>query len=136
MSQRNAWVKTLGALTVAAAAVLMWSAVASAGGALDGKTFAGETGEKGKATGDAETFVFKDQTFDPLDCHKYGFSAAPYTSREDGIRIHFEAETKSAKEGSMRWKGVVQGETVAGTMVWTKAGQAPVAYWFKGTLKK
>jgi hypothetical protein len=50
--------------------------------------------------------------------------------------VMIEAETKSPKEGSMRWKGVVQGETLAGSMIWTKDGQAPIAYWFKGTLKK
>jgi hypothetical protein len=145
MIQRNAWVKTLGVL-FAAAVVIAAIAVATvpargaaatpAAGSLDGKTFTGETGEKGKTKGDAETFVFKAQTFDPLDCHKYGFSAAPYTFKEEGGRIRFEAETKSAKEGAMRWQGVVQGETLAGSMIWTKAGQAPITYWFKGTLKK
>jgi hypothetical protein len=142
MIQRNAWVKKLGVLAVAAAVLavvampVLGAATPPPAGSLDGKTFTGETGEKGKTKGDAETFVFKGQTFDPLDCHKYGFSAAPYTSKEEGGRIRFEAETKSAKEGSMRWKGIVQGETLAGTMIWTKAGQAPITYWFKGMLKK
>ena len=136
MIQRNAGMKTLVVFAAVVLTLLAWGAVASGAGYLDGRTFTGETGEKGKTTGDAETFVFKDNTFDPLDCHKYGFSAAPYTTKEEGGRIRFEAETKSPKEGSMRWKGVVQGETLAGSMIWTKDGQAPITYWFKGTLKK
>ena len=36
---------------------------ASPVGLLDGKTFAGETGEVGKTTGDQDGFVFKGGTF-------------------------------------------------------------------------
>jgi hypothetical protein len=136
MIQHHALAKTLGVVAVVLIILLAWGAMASGAGYLDGRTFTGETGEKGKAKGNPETFVFKDKTFDPLDCHRYGFSAAPYTTREEGGRVRFEAETKSDKEGSMRWQGAVQGDTLAGTMVWTKAGQKPIEYWFKGKLKK
>jgi hypothetical protein len=41
----------------------------------------------------------------------------------------------SAKEGKNHWKGTVKGNAIEGTQVWTKAGQAPIEYWFRGTLK-
>jgi hypothetical protein len=116
--------------------ILATAGVVTGTGYLDGRTFVGEMGEKGKEKGDPETFVFKDGTFDPLDCHKWGFSGAPYTTKEEDGRIHFTAETKSEKEGTMSWKGAVQGDAISGTVVWTKQGQAPIEYWFKGTQKK
>jgi hypothetical protein len=42
----------------------------------------------------------------------------------------------SAKEGKMVWAGRVRGDRIEGTMVWTKEGQAPADYWFRGTLKQ
>lgn len=136
MSLRSQWSHRFGIPLAVVLTVLAAGVVMAAPGYLDGRTYAGETGEKGKAKGDAEVFVFRDMTFDPLQCHPYGFSAAPYTSREEGGRVLFEAVTKSEKEGSMRWQGGVQGDSLSGTMVWTKPGQKPIEYWFKGTLKK
>lgn len=121
------------------ALIVLWLAViaiaAAAGGLLDGRTFVGELGEKGKDKGEAETLVFKDGLFDPLQCHPYGFGAVPYKARLDRSLIRFEAETKSEKEGTMRWKGTVEEGAVSATALWTKEGQAPIEYWFKGTLK-
>ena len=108
---------------------------AAAGGLLDGKTFPGELGEKGKDKGEPETLVFKDGLFDPLQCHQYGFGAVPYKARIDRSLVRFEAEAKSEKEGTMRWKGTVEEGALSATVVWAKEGQAPIEYWFKGTLK-
>lgn len=36
----------------------------------------------------------------------------------------------------MVWAGRVRGDRIEGTMVWTKEGQAPADYWFRGTLKQ
>jgi hypothetical protein len=132
----NALAKRLGIPAAVVLIILATAAVVTGTGYLDGRTFVGETGEKGKTKGEPETFVFKDGTFDPLDCHKWGFSGAPYTTKEEDGRIHFAAETKSDKEGTMSWKGAVQGDAISGTVVWTKQGQAPIEYWFKGTQKK
>src|SRR5262245_61402380 len=84
-----------------AATTLVQAAETKREGPLDGRRFAGETGEKGKAKGEPESFVFADGRFDPLDCHQWGFSAAPYTARSEAGVVHFEAETVSPKEGSM-----------------------------------
>jgi len=131
MTRRALWVTLVGVLALCALAGGLQAA-----GLLDGKTFAGETGEKGKTSGDKETFVFQDGRFDPLACHKYGFSGAPYTAKAEGDTVHFQSETHSEKEGTMRWKGTVRGNGIAGTVGWTKAGQAPIEYWFRGELGK
>jgi hypothetical protein len=107
-----------------------------AAGLLDGKTFVGESGEKGKAKGEAEEIVFKDGTLRSTPCDKYGFGAAPYKASKGEGGISFEAVTVSAKEGKIQWKGRISGDSLEGTFVWTKAGQADIAYWTKGTLKK
>jgi hypothetical protein len=137
MSRRRIALASILALVLAAAAFrAARAAETKASGPLDGRRFRGETGEKGKAKGDPESFVFADGRFDPLDCHRWGFAAAPYTARSEGDAVHFEAETVSPKEGSMVWKGKVQRDTLEGTMVWRKAGQDPIEYWFKGALQQ
>jgi hypothetical protein len=127
--------------TLALSLTLVWALAAGPAGAaetksgpLDGKAFAGETGEKGKDKGGPESFVFRDGTFDPLQCHPYGFGAAPYTARTEAGAVSFESETVSAKEGRMLWKGTARGDSLEGTMVWTKEGQAPLEYWFRAKL--
>ncbi len=105
-------------------------------GALDGKTFAGDMGEKGKETGDKDELVFKDGKFHSVACEKYGFGDAPYTAAVSGDATTFEADTVSAKEGKMHWTGTMKDGELAGSAVWTKEGQAPIEYWFTTQLKK
>lgn len=112
-------------------------ASAAAAGLLDGKTFAGETGKVGETTGDKDGFVFANGTFRSTVCDRYGFAAAPYTAnrKADGS-IAFTAETASATEGKMAWKGTVKGGALDGTVAWSKPGQKTIDYWFKGKLQK
>lgn len=131
---RKSWTLAVAALVLVVAANASMAAE-KASGPLDGKTFVGETGEKGKDKGDIETFVFRNGQFDPLQCHPYGFGPAPYTASTSGDEVRFEAETVSAEEGKMLWKGTVRGNALQGTMVWTKEGQAPIEYWFRGKQK-
>ena len=124
---------------LAALPLLFWLVAPPVGaaGSLDGKTFVGESGVTGKDKGEPEQIVFKDGTLRSTPCDKYGFAAAPYkaTKGEGGI-ISFEAETVSPKEGKIRWKGRINRDNLTGTFVWTKAGQAAIEYWVKGTIKK
>ena len=106
------------------------------GGALDGKTFAGDMAEKGKAKVDKDELVFKDGKFSSVACESYGFGEAAYTTTVSGGATTFEAETVSAKEGKMKWSGTVTGDKLEGTATWYKDGQAPVEYWYKTELKK
>ena len=103
-------------------------------GLLDGQTFSGELGEKGKAQGDKDEFIFKGGTFRSAACDAYGFGEAAYSARQAGNVVSFEATTRSEKEGTMTWKGKAAGDRLEGTAVWEK-GNRPTEYWFKGTVK-
>jgi hypothetical protein len=123
-------------LLVFVLSVLSISILAAAGqGALDGKTFSGQMGEKGK-NGDKEELVFKDGKFTSVACEQYGFGDAPYTTSVNGDTTTFEADTVSAKAGKIHWTGTIIGSELTGTAVLTKAGQPPVEYWYKTTLEK
>jgi hypothetical protein len=103
-------------------------------GLLDGKSFSGELGEKGKAKGDKDEFIFKAGTFRSSACDAYGFKEAAYTASRAGDIVSFAAVTRSDKEGTMSWKGKVTGDRLEGTVVWKK-GDRPTEYWFKGTIQ-
>ncbi|MGH9316043.1 MAG: hypothetical protein ACRD1P_02895 [Thermoanaerobaculia bacterium] len=112
------------------------SAAAEKGRILDGKSFVGECGEKGKTAGEKEEIHFFNGKFRSVACDPHGFGDAPYTVMPSGGGIGWTAETTSEKEGKMQWKGTVKGDTLTGTFVWMRAGRAPIEYWVKGTLKK
>ena len=125
--------------TLALTAALLLVGVAhaqKAKGALDGKTFAVETAEKGKDKGEKDSVVFKDGKFRSAGCDQYGFADAPYTTTKAGDATKFEAETTSAKEGKIKWTGTVKGDAIEGSYVWTKPGQKAIEYWFKSAVKK
>ena len=116
--------------------------VSAGQGSLDGKTFAVETGEKGKSGGDKDTLTFKDGNFRSAGCDQYGFGDGAYTSTVDGESIRFEAVTTSPKKGKMTWKGTVNGDKIEVSYVWVdsshwyKPNPKPVEKWAKGELKK
>lgn len=135
MFQRS-WIPALVLAVVALGITGAAIAAEKAPGLLDGKTFEGEVGKKGQGKGEPETFVFADGKLDPLQRRSSGFTAAPYKATAASGKIGFEAETVSPTEGRMLWKGTALGVSFQGTMTWTKKGQAPVEYWFRGKLKK
>ncbi len=110
------------------------SSIAQAG-TLDGKTFEGQIGEKGKEKGDKDTFTFQDGKFHSRACDPYGFGDGAYSVTVNGDTTIFEADTVSSKEGKMKWRGTVKGEMLDGTVTWYKGSKAPKEYWFKGELK-
>jgi len=107
---------------------------ALATGPLDGKTFHGKLIETGKS-GHSDNFEFKDGKFLSTACQHEGFGSGAYTAEGTGASYTFTAQTASKKEGTMEWKGTVNGDSISGTAVWTKTGQAPVNYTFEAKLK-
>ncbi len=105
-------------------------------GALDGKTFAGEMGEKGKEAAGKDTFIFKDGTFRSTACDAYGFDAGAYQAATDGDITTFHAQTVSPTDGTNMWMGTVMGDTIEGTFTWTKPDQTSIEHWFKGQLQQ
>lgn len=89
---------------------------------LDGLMFSArivrEGGEEGKQI--ADELTFKDGIFSSKICKKYNFADAPYWIRLDDGQLHFLAELNSPTDGTMIWKGAINGDTLEGTMRWTK----------------
>jgi hypothetical protein len=109
---------------------------AAAGESLDGKTFSIEVTEKDKSESTNDELVFKEGTFFSTDCEQYGFGSAPYESKSKGDTTMFKSTLTSDKEGKAEWEGKVQGDDIAGTFIWSKAGQDQIIYTYKGSLKK
>jgi hypothetical protein len=108
-------------------------------GMLDNKVFVGPTGKKGEDAGEQDEIRFEDGRFRSVDCEQWGFEEAPYTTEAEGDAIRFHAVALSPKHGKIEWDGVVQGDTVEATYVWTKERwywkDAHQEKWFKGTLQ-
>ncbi len=100
---------------------------------LAGASFAGEMGAKGQAATEKDTLTFTDGRFHSTGCDPWGFGDAAYEVVKGPDGVSFSAETVSAKEGRMAWHGVLKGNQLEGTALWTKPGQAPAEYWFKAT---
>jgi hypothetical protein len=103
---------------------------ARAAGPLDGKSYLGTITEKGKAKSDSDAFQFANGKFHSNGCDPYGFRPSAYKAKQTGDDWTFTSECTSPKEGSMSWKGTVSGDTLEGTVVWTKPGQQPIEYTF------
>jgi hypothetical protein len=104
---------------------------------LDGKTFLGQIGEKGKAKAEYdEEMSFKDGKMVSSACVPLGFSSFPYKSTVKGNVIEFMAEATNPAKGTLKWKGVIKGNKLSATSVWTKPGEAPDESWLKAKLKK
>jgi hypothetical protein len=109
---------------------------ASAGEPLDGRSFSVELIETGQNETTKDELIFKDGTFFSTECENYGFTPAKYESRAKGGVILFKSALTSGKEGKTEWEGAVTGDEISGTMFWTKEGQEPIIYTYKGTLQK
>jgi hypothetical protein len=128
------------ALTIVTFWVLSGVEAASPASAnLDGKTFVGPTGEKGKKVHHVDELSFSDGKFTSSACFQYGFKGGPYTETAEGDATHFQAETISPTHGKMVWKGTLKGDTLEVTYTWTKKRWYWTTfreYWFKGSLEK
>jgi hypothetical protein len=91
---------------------------------LDGRTFEGVVLERGKTSGDADTFIFKDGRFRSTACDPYGYGDGAYTVSVAGDTISFQAETESPQYGKLLWKGVVNGHKLDGSMTMIRDGKA------------
>lgn len=106
---------------------------------LDGKTFVAESGEKGKKASNKDTIVFRDGRFISEGCTPWGFGDAAYKAEIEGDRIRFHAQTVSPTHGTMLWEGLVRGDTIEATSLWTRDRwywKVKKEYWYKGQLKK
>ena len=95
------------------------------GGLLDGRQFkAGILRADAEPDGEkpplGDQLMFSNGKFSSAVCKRYNFAEAPYWVRVEGDQVHFLAELTSPTDGKMVWKGTVRGDTLEGTMRWTK----------------
>ncbi len=109
---------------------------ASADETLDGRSFSVELTEASKNEAARDELIFKDGTFFSAECEQYGFTPAPYESKPKDGAVLFKSTLTSSKEGKTEWEGSVMGDEISGTMFWSKEGQDPIIYTYKGTIKK
>jgi len=108
---------------------------------LDGMIFAGYNGEKGNKLDDREKeeFIFENGRFKSGSCGDYNFAAGKYITETVGNAIHFKAVTLSPTHGKIEWQGVVDGNKLDATFIWTKERwywDIHREYWFSGVLKE
>ncbi|MBQ0755576.1 MAG: hypothetical protein KBT66_00940 [Amphritea sp.] len=110
-------------------------------GLLDGMTFVGNNGEKGRELDpeEYEEITFQSGLFRSISCDPYNFSSSEYSTTVVDSIIHFEATTESPTNGKIVWQGVVDGSTAEVSFIWTKERwywDTRKEYWFRGTLKE
>ena len=106
---------------------------------LDGKTFVAESGEKGKKASNKDTIVFRDGRFLSEGCTPWGFGDAAYKAGIEGDGIRFHAQTVSPTHGTMLWDGLVRGDAIEATSLWTRDRwywKMKKEFWYRGQLKK
>ena len=108
---------------------------------LDGRSFVGKNGEVGQklAEYEDEEIIFQDGLFTSASCEPYNFGSSPYNTKVVDDKIYFDTVTESPTHGKISWQGVIDGEQVEVTFVWTKERwywDTRREYWFKGKLKK
>ena len=124
---------------------LFWCMVSAAcageSNLLDGRSFVGKNGEVGQklAEYEDEEIIFQDGLFTSVSCEPYNFGSSPYNTKVVDDKIHFDTVTESTTHGKIAWQGIIDGEQVEVTFVWTKERwywDTRREYWFKGKLKK
>ena len=109
-------------------------------GLLDGKVFVGQYREKHKRGAVKEDELrFMNSEFHSIVYGQRGFNEGVYTARAEADKIYFEAETVNPKQGKIKWRGIVHGDSIEVNYSWSKKGwlsDTVKDYSFKGTLKK
>ncbi len=105
-------------------------------GLLDGQTFLCQVTEAGKSDAEEESMEFRGGRFHSVGCDDYGFTTGAYMAVRSAETTAFQCETTSVKEGRIQWHGTVRGDSIEGAFTWSKAGQRPIEYAFKGTRRR
>ena len=107
-------------------------------GLLDGKVFTGQTGKKGKEASNTDDLKFENGKLYAVGWAPWGFGWGTYSTKVEGNKINFEAVTTSPKNGKIVWSGIVNGNMIDATYIWTKKswyGERKQEKWFKGKAK-
>jgi hypothetical protein len=106
---------------------------------LDGKVFVGQSREKHKRAVKGDELRFLDGKFYSVVYGQKGFDEGLYTSKAEEDEIYFDAETVNPKQGIIKWRGIVRGDSIEVNYRWNKKGwlsDSERNYSFNGRLKK
>jgi hypothetical protein len=101
-------------------------------GFLDGRAFACQMSDGGAETTE-ETIEFHGGRFHSVGCDEHGFTTGTYASTRLRDTTSFQAVTTSKTEGRIDWRGMVRGNAIEGSAIWSKPGASPINYTFRGT---
>ncbi|KZS43005.1 hypothetical protein AWE51_16815 [Aquimarina aggregata] len=84
----------------------------------------------------SEDLVFTNNEVEGSICVQYGFKKAKYTTtiNKKGLQ-EFSCTMISKEHGKMVWTGEKNKNQISGKYLWTKEGQDPIQYTFKGKIK-
>ena len=108
-------------------------------GLLDGKVFVGQSREKHKRAVREDELRFTNGKFHSIVYGQEGFRDGVYTARAQEDKVYFEAETLNPEQIKIKWRGIVNGDSIEVNYRWSKKGwlsDTEKNYSFKGTLKK
>ena len=107
-------------------------------GLLDGKIFVGQARERHIKRVDFDELKFMNGEIYSSFYAQRGFSQGVYTARAEADKIYFEAETVNPKQGNIKWRGIVHGDSIEVNYSWRKKGwlsDTEKNYSFIGELK-
>ena len=108
-------------------------------GLLDGMVFIGQYRVKHTRSAKEDELSFMNGEFNSVYYSQKGFRNAAYTATAEGGEIHFTTETESLKKGKIKWRGIVDGDSIEVNYHLSKMGwlsNTETDYLFQGTLKK
>lgn len=77
--------------------------------------------------------IFKDGKVTLTACVKVGFAPSTYTAEPVGGAWTLATEQISPDQGQTQWAAEISGDTINGTMVWTKQDGTVLHYTFQGS---
>jgi hypothetical protein len=105
------------------------AAVSAQEGLLDDKVFVGQSKEKHIRAIEKDELRFVKGKFFSKVYSKKGFNKGMYTATTQEDKIYFEAENLHPKQGKIKWRGIVQGNSIDVNYQWIKRG------WLSDTIK-
>jgi hypothetical protein len=102
----------------------------AATGILDGLTFRGDIGPKGKPADGKDDIIFANGTLRSTACDAYGFGPGAYTAVRSGDTIAVTATTRSKSSGTINWQGTIRNGVLQGTFTCSKL-LVRKNYWIK-----
>jgi hypothetical protein len=106
---------------------------------LEGKSFSGELGLKGKPANNTDLVIFNDGKFISKGCQeRCGYTDGKYWVRKEGDQLQVKSETPClTSDATILWEGVINGDEIEGTFTWVNKRwywTFEKEFWFKGKL--